>query len=315
MPTKNKKSSQQSQKKDSPIQKRVEATLTRLERKDPGLKKLLAKAHGYAVFPSVGKAALVVGGAYGRGAVFEKGKMIGHATLSQVTLGVQIGGDTFTEIVVFHDKGALDRFKRGQMAFAANASAVLVKAAAAGTSNFGGVTAHAYSSGGMLLELSIGGQKFNFRPLGDGKEETGGKGPKAQAGGGAEEGEESEEGSGNLLSRAVEGVRGATSKVGDIAKERPIAATVAGVALTAGLALLIMRAMRQKAGDDTKSKGRRGEDEDEDAEETEAQGRDDRDDEDEASDDEGDDAADEDGDEDEESNNHVGMKRRHRFRA
>ena len=318
--TKDKQQTQQKQ--EPPLRKRVEATLTRLERKDPGLKKLLEKAHGYAVFPSVGKAALVIGGAYGRGAVFEKGKMIGYATLAQMTLGVQIGGDTFTEIVIFHDKGSLDRFKGGQWAFAANASAVLVKAAAAGTSNFASVTAHAYSSGGMLLELSLGGQKFKFRPLDSdkaGKDDAKGKNGKAQAKGGAqeddgegaEEGDESEEGSGNFLSRAVEGVRGATSKVGDLAKERPIAATVAGVALSAGVALLVMRAMK---GAGTKSKGREDQ-EDEDDDDTKAQGRDDRDDEDdESAQDEGDDDQSED-DDDEESNNHIGMKRRHRFRA
>src|SRR5947209_18099627 len=109
----------------------VAATLRRLESKDPGLKQLLEDAYGYAVFPTVGKASLVVGGSYGKGAVFEKGKMAGYATISQMTLGVQLGGDTFTEVLVFESKQAMDRFKQGKVAFAANASAVLVKAGAA----------------------------------------------------------------------------------------------------------------------------------------------------------------------------------------
>ena len=62
---------------------------------------MLKKAYGYAVFPSVGKAALVIGGAHGKGAVFERGKMIGYATMSQTTLGVQLGGSTFAEVLIF----------------------------------------------------------------------------------------------------------------------------------------------------------------------------------------------------------------------
>src|SRR3954466_10528952 len=94
----------------STIEERAAATLKRLEQKDPGLKQFLKKAHGYAVFPSVGKAALVVGGAYGHGEVFEGGKHIGHATIGQTTLGVQVGGDTFSEVIAFENEQALDRF-------------------------------------------------------------------------------------------------------------------------------------------------------------------------------------------------------------
>lgn len=236
------------------MQKRVEATLTRLEKHDPGLRQLLKDAHGYVVFPSVGKAALVVGGAYGHGGVFEKGEMIGYATISQMTLGVQIGGDTFTEILVFHDRKQLERFKRGHMAFAANASAVMVKAAAAGTSDFKGVTALAYSSGGMLLELSLGGQKFTFKPLDAGDEQEGGgksKGKKRGAQSSREdEGEEADSGSegaeagDGMFGRAMGGM----VKVTDMAKEHPIAATVLGAGLTTGLAFLLVRAVKGSMG-------------------------------------------------------------------
>src|SRR5215216_172327 len=79
-------------KSNATLQEEVQATLKRLEAKDPGLKQLLKKAYGFAVFPSVGKAALVVGGAYGRGLVYERGKMVGHATIGQFTLGVPLVG-------------------------------------------------------------------------------------------------------------------------------------------------------------------------------------------------------------------------------
>lgn len=96
--------------------------------------------------------------------MFERGASIGFASLSQMTVGVQVGGQTFSELILFPEKEALDKFRQGEVAFTANASAVIVKAAASGTTNFDGVTAHAYSRGGMLLELSLGGQKLTFIP-------------------------------------------------------------------------------------------------------------------------------------------------------
>src|SRR5690242_2832265 len=109
--------------KTKTIEDMAAATLKRLETKDPGLKALLKKAYAYAVFPSVGKASLVVGGAYGKGAVFERGKFVGYATIGQTTIGVQIGGDTFAEIIVFENKESFERLKKGKMSFAADASA------------------------------------------------------------------------------------------------------------------------------------------------------------------------------------------------
>ncbi|WP_223643661.1 lipid-binding SYLF domain-containing protein [Corallococcus sp. EGB] len=140
------------------------ATVDRLVRKNPALEKELQQARGYAVFPSLGRASLVLGGSYGHGEVFEKGKPIGFATLSQLTIGVQVGGQTLSELIFFKDPESIKAFKGGKAAFAANASAVLVKAAASGTNNYAKCVAHAYSRGGMVLELSLGGQKFTFIP-------------------------------------------------------------------------------------------------------------------------------------------------------
>jgi hypothetical protein len=240
----------------------VTAALKRLQTKDRGLKRLLKSAYGYAVFPSVGKAFAVVGGAYGRGEVYEKGKLIGYATISQLTLGVQLGGDTFSEIIVFESKRALVRFKRGKTAFTANASAVLVKAGAAGTADYEkGVKALAYARGGMLLELSIGGQKFNFKPV-DGK----GQGESEQ------EDEEQDEQSGQresgtgLAPRAIGGIRSAASSVGSLAKEHPVAATVIGVGVAAGVGLLVVRTLLGGASSAGQDEGRE-DDQDEDRDE------------------------------------------------
>jgi lipid-binding SYLF domain-containing protein len=262
--SKNSKTSQQ--KKTTTIEERAAATLKRLEEKDPGLKQLLKKAYGYAVFPSVGKASLVVGGSYGHGAVYERGKFIGHATISQFTVGVQIGGDTFTEVLVFENKQALERLRHGKMAFAADASAVLVKAGAGAARGFSnGVAAYAYASGGMLIEAAIGGQKFAFKPAGEEDEpqqqgkSAGGKG-KAAASGGQDEGDaEGDEGqddeSSGLLGRAMggvrsalggaaDGVKSAASRVTETAKAHPIATTFVATAAATGAAVLIVRAIR-----------------------------------------------------------------------
>jgi hypothetical protein len=236
------------------------STLKRLQAKDPGLKQLLNKAYGYAVFPSVGKAAAVVGGAYGRGVVFERGERVGYATIAQMTVGVQIGGDTFSEILIFESKQAMNRFKQGKMAWAANASAVLLKAGAGGTTDpQKGITALAYSQGGMMLELALGGQKFKFKPAdeADAAEEEGGGGRQSASNSG-DEGSQSDEDGGatGVVGRAVDGARDAASKAGSVARQHPVLTSLAGASLAAGLALLVARAVRQSSsGEDEDSDG------------------------------------------------------------
>ena len=150
---------------DRTLHQECRAALKRMESENPGLRQVLEKAYGYAVFPDVGKAAAVIGGAYGTGEVYEEGSLIGYATISQLTIGVQIGGDAFTEVIVFDSKQSLERFKRGETKFAANASAVLVRAGAATSNDFeDGVCVFVSSEGGMLLEAAIGGQAFEFKP-------------------------------------------------------------------------------------------------------------------------------------------------------
>lgn len=138
--------------------------LKRMQAKDPTLEQALQKAYGYAVFPRVGKATVLLGGAFGLGEVFESGRVIGYAGVVQLTLGVQVGGQTFNEVVIFDSKGALDNFKASKVAFAANASLVLVKAGAAASAGRKGMRVLVHSEGGMMLEAAIGAQKFIFKP-------------------------------------------------------------------------------------------------------------------------------------------------------
>ena len=147
------------------LDEEVEAAMDRLDRDDPGLKSFLHHAHGYAVFPSVGQAAAVIGGVFGKGEVFERGKLAGYAGLIEVTLGLQLGGQTFTQFIAFEDKPAFERFKQRKFAITAQAAAALVGAGAAATTRYDkGVAVFMRSEGGLLGELSLAAQKFVFAP-------------------------------------------------------------------------------------------------------------------------------------------------------
>jgi lipid-binding SYLF domain-containing protein len=146
----------------------VEEARSRLQQmntEDPTLGALLQRGHGYSLFPNVGKAALVVGGAYGRGVVYERSQHIGYSDLTQGSVGVQVGGQSFSELLVFEHKEALERFKAGQFGFAAGASAVVLKSGAAANANFvDGVAVVVQPIGGVMVEAAIGGQQFTYQP-------------------------------------------------------------------------------------------------------------------------------------------------------
>jgi lipid-binding SYLF domain-containing protein len=131
---------------------------------DPALAAVVQRGHGYALFPDVGKAGLGVGGAYGRGVVYEQGQHIGYSDLTQGTVGVQVGGQSFSELLVFEHKAALERFKAGQGGFAAGASAVVLKSGVATNPNFvDGVAVIVQPVGGVMVEAAMGGQQFTYQ--------------------------------------------------------------------------------------------------------------------------------------------------------
>jgi lipid-binding SYLF domain-containing protein len=147
------------------LHRESQAAIKRIDAIDPGFQEMLERAHAYAVFPDVGKAAAVFGGAFGKGEVFKDNQLVGYAAVAQLTIGVQLGGQTFTQVIAFESKEAFERFKQGKTAFAASASAVLVKAGAAASADYQkGAKVFVYSDGGMMLEAAIGGQRFLFRP-------------------------------------------------------------------------------------------------------------------------------------------------------
>jgi lipid-binding SYLF domain-containing protein len=122
---------------------------------------------GYAVFPTVGKGAIGVGGARGKGWVYQGGVIVGKATLTQVTIGLQLGGQAYSEIVFFQTRQALDNFKLGHLKLDAQASAIALTArASADLAYRNGVAIVTMAKGGLMYEASVGGQKFSYTPVG-----------------------------------------------------------------------------------------------------------------------------------------------------
>ena len=144
----------------------ADTTAAAFRKTDPGLSRFFDGAVGYAVFPSVGKGAVGIGGAHGKGVLFERGKPVGETSLTQVTVGAQLGGQAYSEVVFFETEHALSRFKRGEFAMAAEVSAVVAASGASADAKYAnGVAVFTMTKGGLMAEASVGGQKFGFTPF------------------------------------------------------------------------------------------------------------------------------------------------------
>jgi lipid-binding SYLF domain-containing protein len=149
------------------LEARAVRTLDSMRARDPGLGPLLDTSAGYAVFPEIGKGGFVAGAAYGRGVLYENGRPTGYVELNQGSLGLQIGAQTFSEIVVFKDRFNVQKLKTGDFSIGGNVSGVALTAGAAGSAQFtDGVAVFVVPRGGMMAELSVSGQQLNFAPRG-----------------------------------------------------------------------------------------------------------------------------------------------------
>src|SRR5690348_13797467 len=125
---------------------------------------LFANATGYVIFPNVGKGAVGVGGAAGNGILFEKEQTTGRASLKQVSIGFQFGGQAYREVIFFENHAALDKFKQNKFEFSAQASAIAAtEGASANVKYANGVMVFTQGKGGLMYEASIGGQKFTYK--------------------------------------------------------------------------------------------------------------------------------------------------------
>jgi lipid-binding SYLF domain-containing protein len=130
------------------------------------MKTIFDNAYGYVIFPNVGKGGVGVGGAAGNGVVYENKKLIGMAKLSQLTIGLQAGGQAYREVIFFESKDAMERFKDSKFEFSAQVSAVAVKAGASGNAQYAnGVMVFTMQKGGLMYEAAVGGQKFKFEKI------------------------------------------------------------------------------------------------------------------------------------------------------
>ena len=141
----------------------------------------LSQAYGYAVFPTIGKGGIGIGGAYGEGCVYRGGAKSGNVKMGQVTIGFQFGGQAYSELIVFKTADAYETFTSGSFEFGADATAVaLTYGAQAGAGTTGasasagesegaaewyrGMAVFTLAKGGLMYEASVGGQKFEFDP-------------------------------------------------------------------------------------------------------------------------------------------------------
>jgi len=141
----------------------VQRAIIDIKKADPGIETFFEKAAGFAVFPSVGKGGIVIGGAYGKGLVIVNDVVDGYTSMSQATIGLQLGGQKYAQFIFFRDEVALDHFKRGNFEFGAQASAVAVTAGASADANYdSGVVVFTQAGGGLMFEGTVGGQRFTY---------------------------------------------------------------------------------------------------------------------------------------------------------
>ena len=160
------------------------SSTTNIFRSSPATAKFFKNSYGYAVFPTIGKGAYVIGGSYGEGQVYRRGKVTGKSMVIEGSIGFQVGGEAFSEIIFFQDKRAYDAFTSGKFEFDATVQAVVITAgaeaqvattgatagASAGPSNsaqakteyVNGMATFVHVHGGLMLGVSVGGQKFTF---------------------------------------------------------------------------------------------------------------------------------------------------------
>jgi len=147
------------------LEKEADLTIQKFKAADPDLQKFFDKSVGYAVFPSITKGGWFIGGAYGRGIMYEKGKATGYVDTKHATIGLQWGGQAFSEIVFLETPDAVENLKYGKIKLSGSISAVAVKTGASKAVDYANhVAIFTLGEGGLMVEGAVGGQKFSFRP-------------------------------------------------------------------------------------------------------------------------------------------------------
>lgn len=153
----------QSEEKIESLKEDCKAAKEAFLKQDKDMSKFFNSAVAYVIFPNVGKGGLGVGGAAGNGILYEKGKPVGTAKLTQVTIGFQAGGQAYREVIFFETLEELEKFKANKVQLSAQASAVAAATGASANAKYNeGVAIFTLAKKGLMYEASVGGQKFKF---------------------------------------------------------------------------------------------------------------------------------------------------------
>jgi lipid-binding SYLF domain-containing protein len=148
---------------DDTMELSVAQAIIKANDSDPTLTKWFETAYAYAVYPKVGKGGFIVGGAHGKGLVIRGDTTMGTTSLSQVSVGAQIGGQVYAQYIMFKDETAYNHFTRGNFEMGAQVSAVAITLGASADARYdSGVAVFTLTDGGLMLEASVGGQKFKY---------------------------------------------------------------------------------------------------------------------------------------------------------
>jgi lipid-binding SYLF domain-containing protein len=143
----------------------VSETIEQFQKTDPGMKDFFDKASGYVVFPTVAKGAVGIGAAHGKGLAYEEGKLVGEVKLTQVTVGAQLGGQTYSEVLFLENKETMDSLKQSNFGLSAQVSATAAASGASANAKYKeGVAVFTMAKGGLMYEATVGGQEFKFIP-------------------------------------------------------------------------------------------------------------------------------------------------------
>ena len=148
------------------LETQAQQTINIFKQKDPTLDALFQSAAGYAVFPTVGEGAVVIGAAHGKGLLYQNGQPVGQATVTKASVGAQVGGQSYSELIFFQSPQALQDFKNGNFEISAGLSAVAARDGAGRAVQYSqGVAVFTTSRTGLMAQADIGGQKFAYQPL------------------------------------------------------------------------------------------------------------------------------------------------------
>ncbi len=152
--------------KDQKIMADADEAVATLLKANPELRTYFDKSAGAAVFPNVGKGGFIVGGASGNGVLYEYGNKVGMCSLKKLSVGLQAGGEALIEVIFFEKKSDVDKFKEGNYEFDAGISATALKAGVSFDAEYrDGVAVFTHTKGGLMGDVSVGGQKFEYKPF------------------------------------------------------------------------------------------------------------------------------------------------------